>query len=134
MKKAILFSLAILSFILTRAQQSCTIQANCRQTYTLSAAGKDSVLIYGLVTASDGVKSYTWAQKSGPNTSVLSTPTATQTYVKGLVPGTYIYGFGATTVKGTVFAPVADTLTVYPFVDGIDSVRVYYRSGRIIKQ
>jgi len=134
MKKITFLLVSTLAFLLTRAQQSCTIQANCKQTYTLGPSGKDSVLIYGLVTASDGVKGYTWIQKSGPNTSVLSTPTQSQTYVKGLVAGTYIYGFGATTNTGTILAPVADTLVVYPFVDGIDSVRIYYRSGKVVKQ
>lgn len=134
MKRTILLLILAFSYLLTKAQQSCTIQANCKQVINLSGTGKDSVLVYGLVTASDGVKGYTWTQLVGPNTATLSTPTAANSYVKGLVPGTYIFGFGATTGKGSILAPIPDTLQVNAFVDGIDSVRVYYKSGKIIKQ
>lgn len=132
MKNAIILFIFTISSAVLHAQQGCTIQANCTQAVQLSASGKDSVLIYGVVTASDGVKTFSWIQKSGPNTAVLSTPTATQTQVKGIVSGTYIFNFSATTVNGTSLAPIPDTLIVQPFVDRIDSVKVFWHSGKQI--
>lgn len=134
MKNTLLATLFALSCMLVKAQQGCTIQANCKQVITLSPAGFDSVLIYGLAVASDGIKSYIWSQKSGPSPSLPAVTNASQLYVKNLVPGTYIYGFGATTNSGTILAPIPDTLIVQAFVDKIDSIRIYYRSGKVASQ
>lgn len=133
-KVLLLATLLGLSCLFVKAQQGCTIQANCKQTLMLSPTGLDSILVYGLATASDGIKSYIWSQKSGPSQSLPANTNASQLYVKGLVPGTYIYGFGATTNSGTILAPIPDTLVVQAFVDKIDSIRIYYRSGKVASQ
>lgn len=131
MKKLLLLLVLILALISTKAQQAYTIQANCKQVITLSASGKDSAFLYGIVTSTEGVRSYLWQQASGPSTSVVATSNSTYTFVKNLVPGTYIYNFSAITTKGTSLAPVPDTLQVLAFVDKIDSIRIYYKSGKV---
>jgi hypothetical protein len=129
--KFLLSFILLLSLLSTKAQQVYTIQANCKQTISLSSSGKDSAFLFGIVTAAEGVKSYLWTQTSGPNTSVIVTPGSTYTFVKNLVPGVYAFNFSAITNKGTSFAPIPDTLQVLPFVDKIDSIRIYYNSGKI---
>ena len=91
-----------------------TANAGSNQTVTLPAS---SATLNG--SGSTGViTSYTWTQVSGPNTPVISTPTAATTTVTGLIQGTYIFQLsvnsGVSVSQTTInVVPAVTTTTIF---------------------
>jgi len=106
-------ALILLSGFAAQAQNSAVfcVQVNCPQTIT---APKDSILIFGAATITgDSVISYQWKQVTG-NPVTLVTPTSSQTMVRKLQPGTYVFSMTATTKAGNVQTISSDVVTVLP--------------------
>lgn len=90
------------------------VQVNCPQTIT---APTDSALLFGAATITipgDTVTGFTWKQVSGPTTAILITPTSSQTMVRKLVPGSYLFSMTATTKMGNIQTVGNDVITVLP--------------------
>lgn len=90
-----------------------TTQTNCPIVIT---APTDSAMIFGqasITGANDTVIGYLWKQISGP-AAVLVSPTSSQTMVRKLVPGSYIFSMTATTKLGAVQTITNDQITVLP--------------------
>lgn len=114
MKTLLLSLAALLSISLAHAQSASIfcVQVNCPQTIT---APKDSILIFGAASINgigDTVTSYQWTQTSGPAAAILVTPTASQTMVRKLVPGTYIFSLTVKTKAGNVQTVPSDVVTI----------------------
>lgn len=126
MKKVLLLSVILLATITCFSQtKSFCVQASCKQTIS---SPQDSALIFGLVTASDGVRTQSWIQLSGPTQSVIVTPGATQTMLRKLAVGTYIYNFTGISLTGTT-GSVQDTVVVMAPTIRIKSVLITYQSS-----
>ena len=109
--------------------QSICLQADCKTTIQFP---QDSISLNSVATSPDGIKSILWQQLFGPTPSVIAQPTAGSTMVRKLQPGTYIYSITGITNKNLT-GVARDTVIVVPvLVDVIDSVRTYYRSGKVV--
>jgi len=86
------------------------VNAGADQTVTLPG----SATLTGTASDANGtITSYKWAQASGPNTATLSAPTKAQTVASGLVQGTYVFTFTATSSTGQSASDQV-TVTVNP--------------------
>ena len=113
MKKILSLLLPLLICGASNAQTSSVfcVQVNCPITIT---APTDSALIFGSATITgDTVATYQWKQVSGP-TCILVSPTASQTMVRKMSPGTYVFSLIVTTKKGNSLAQSGDSITVAP--------------------
>lgn len=91
---------------------------------TLSNLKGDGFKLTGKAVDKDGsVESYLWSQVSGPNTATITDPGSATTFVKNLIPGTYIFQLMATDNKGAtgvksvsieISAPEVHTVTLQP--------------------
>ena len=90
----------------------------------------DSLQLTGTAADGDGaVVAYLWSQVSGPNSSTIHNPGSPSTFVSNLVSGVYVFQLMATDDKGatgiktvrlTVDAPEAHTLTLQPHNSAFD--------------
>lgn len=84
----------------------------------------DTVQLKGAATDEDGsITAYLWSQKSGPNSAKILNPGSPDTYVTGVIAGTYVFQLmvtdnqGATGVKSvsiTVKKPELTTVVMQP--------------------
>ena len=126
--KYILLVLLTLSFSFCKSQ-ICLVQANCSQTITLP----NTATIWSQTLSTNVLTGLQWKQLSGPTASVILNPTASLTVVSNLAQGTYLYSITAKFDNGSQQSAL-DTLFVLPFIDKVDSIRIYYRSGKIVTQ
>jgi hypothetical protein len=85
------------------ADQSMTLPTN---TYTLKGSGSET---------NGTIVSYKWIQVSGPSTAAIAADDQAQTYVSGMVQGSYVFQLTITDNSG-VTASDAVTITVNPAV------------------
>lgn len=107
----IAFSFCMLS---TRAQNisSFTVQTNCP---ILITAPTDSALVFGAASVTDDtISSYIWKQVSGPSTAVFANAAASQSAVRKLIPGIYVFSLTVTTKRGSIQTILGDQVTVLP--------------------
>ena len=74
--------------------------------------GQATVLRGGLSTASAGIKSYAWTKYSGPTSYEMLSPNASETWIRNMVAGTYLYRLTVTDNNG-VTATDDVVITVY---------------------
>jgi hypothetical protein len=114
MKKLLILALLFCS-ALAHAQNAVIFcaQTNCPLTITAPA---DSVLIFGQASITgnkDTVTGYQWKQVSGPACTIVS-PTASQTVIRKMTPGAYVFSMTATTKLGASQTVFNDQVTVLP--------------------
>ncbi|HLY70698.1 MAG TPA: T9SS type A sorting domain-containing protein, partial [Puia sp.] len=77
---------------------SITLSAGGSQTITLPT---NTTTLAGTVTdKTSTIKTYAWAEDSGPNTATISSPSSLSTAVKGLIAGSYIFQLQVTDNSG----------------------------------
>lgn len=134
-----LICILLLTFSIgAKSQKVFCIQADCPQTIYLT----DTLKLSAQLTTSDGFKSITWQQVSGPTKAILGTPTLvwstglqalSTVSATGLVPGTYTFSATGTSITGTS-GSAADSVRVLLPPLRIDSVRVFYNNGTSVIQ
>ena len=101
-----------LTIITTNASATPVANAGAGQTITLP----NSVVTLSAAASTGTISSYAWTKVSGPNTPVISSPSAVSTTITGLVQGTYSFQVslnnGVSTAKVTVTVNAAATATV----------------------
>lgn len=126
--KYILTVILFVSFYFGNSQV-CLVQCNCSQTVSLP----NVATIWGKTLSTNVLTGLQWQQLSGPTQSTILSPTASLTVVSNLSPGIYMYSLTAKFDNGST-QNALDTLYVTPMVDKVDSIKIFYRSGKIITQ
>lgn len=114
--KKLLIIVSLLTATMVHGQNAVVFcaQTNCPITIT---APTDSATLFGLGTitgAKDSITGYVWKQVSGPTAAVIVSPTASQTVIRKLVPGSYTFALTVSTKLGGIQTIGGDIVTVAP--------------------